>query len=235
MNGPDSQALSHLVLFDIDGTMLSSGGSGQAAMEIVLRDHFGIATLTGNIHTAGRTDRAIVSEMFQSYGIDLTEANWNNFCQQYFAQLPLSLGQHPNIILPGVVDLLEQLSSNPSVGMGLITGNFEHGAHIKLTHFGLRKYFAEGGFGDHHADRNDVAKLALERMVKHLGQEFVAERVLVVGDTPADIHCARSIGARVCAVSTGIYTESELLVHEPDYLLSDLSHWSHHIQIGQAL
>jgi phosphoglycolate phosphatase len=213
----------HVVLFDIDGTLLSSGGAGKAAFESALLSEFHLPELRGQVAYAGRTDRAIGHDLFQLHEIAATTDNWRRFAQRYVGNLPASLAAHAGKVLPGVVPLLERLRARPDVAMGLLTGNLHAGARVKLGYFGLFEHFAFGGFGDEHLCRDDVARQALAAARRHLDRRFRPDRVWVIGDTPLDVCCARAIGARVIAVATGIYRLGELSAAKPDLLLKDLS------------
>jgi phosphoglycolate phosphatase-like HAD superfamily hydrolase len=137
-------------------------------------------------------------------------------------------------VLPGVEPLLARLHTRPGVVLGLLTGNIRQGANHKLSHFGLWDYFACGGFGDDHFERDDVARTAVAEVRAHLARleasrasharlDFDAGDVWVIGDTPLDVQCARAVGARVVAVATGWHPAEELASHKPDYLFADLS------------
>lgn len=210
-------------LFDIDGTLLLTGGAGQAAMEIVLQKEFGINELNVDIHAAGRTDRSIVTDLFEQVGIENTTENWNQFENAYLKTLPDHMGCDDGQLLPGVVELLNVLSDLDHVHLGLLTGNFEKGAWTKLSHYNIDHHFKFGGFGDHHYDRDDVARVALKATLEHLGNPIAAEEIWVIGDTPSDIQCSRAIGANVIAVATGIFDRQVLENAKPDELWNDLS------------
>jgi phosphoglycolate phosphatase len=212
----------HLFLLDIDGTLLKSGGAGQAAMEAALLAEFGATHPSQDIEYAGRTDFAITHDLFAHFGIAANAGNWSRFQQTYFRMLPDSLSGRGGLVLPGVTTLLEMLSSRADIAVGLLTGNFEQGAQLKLNHFGIAHHFSFGGFGDVHRDRDDVARMALQAARQHHARETF-DRVWVLGDTPADIRCARAIQAEVLAVATGHFTTSDLAPHRPDVLLEDLS------------
>lgn len=212
----------HVLLFDIDGTLLNSGGSGQAAMEAVLAREFGASGPVEGIPTAGRTDRAITRDLFAYYGIPDEPDAWRRFHEAYFAELPQHLAGKQGVVLPGVRPLLRTLAEREGVTLGLLTGNLARAARVKLEHFELHSHFAFGGYGDIHADRDDVARQARLEVRLRL-PEVPDEKIWVIGDTPADIRCARAINARVLAVATGIFTSDELSPHEPDVLLEDLS------------
>jgi phosphoglycolate phosphatase-like HAD superfamily hydrolase len=213
----------HVCFFDIDGTLLHSGGAGQAAMEAALLAEFGATDEPHGISTAGRTDRAIVADLMSFYGITSDEAVHERFLESYLSRLPTHLTTREGAVLPGVVELLAALDVRDDVLVGLLTGNYRLGAQAKLRHFGLDRYFRFGGYGDLHADRSDVAREALVAAKEVYGDELDLGRTWVIGDTPNDVVCGRAIGARVVAVSTGMYTSDELAASEPDYLFEDFS------------
>lgn len=211
-------------LFDIDGTLLSSGGAGKHAMYAALESEFGLAQVHDGVPFAGRTDRAIGRDLFLRHNIEDTLINWQRFVRSYLGHLPDSLTSRPGRVLPGVADLLERLRGLSHVAVGLLTGNIRDGAQGKLQHYGISDYFAFGGFGDRHFDRNEVAHEALSQVRAHLQTDLPAENIWVIGDTPLDVRCARSIGAHVLAVSTGLHTRPELAIESPDILVSELTH-----------
>jgi phosphoglycolate phosphatase len=213
----------HVCLFDIDGTLISSGGAGKAALEAALASEFGITQLIEKLQLSGRTDRAIIRDLFLHHVIEDTPENWQRLQKAYLRHLPHYLQSHVGRVLPGVAALLERLCGRHDVAVGLLTGNVREGARVKLGHFNLHHYFAFGGFGDRHFDRDDVAREALTEVHQRFNGTVVPERIWVIGDTPLDIRCARSIGARAVAVATGWHTMEELSGHRPDVLLADLS------------
>jgi phosphoglycolate phosphatase len=213
----------HILFFDIDGTMLSTGGAGQRAMELALVEEFCIQFPFEGVLTAGRTDRGIADEIFARYALVDTPEERERFMMSYLDRLPHCLQTLPGEVLPGVPELLERLHREDNVHLSLLTGNYVEGAWIKLRHFGMDHYFETGGFGDHHAHRDDVARLAVDAVCEHFRHDITDRTVCVIGDTPADIRCARSINARVAAVATGVYSFSELQTHDPDHLFVDLS------------
>ena len=212
----------HVLLFDIDGTLIDAGGAGQSAMEQAVVQLFGHTKPVVGIPAAGRTDRAIGRDLFEYYSIPATDDNWSRYLQTYLSLLPDSLKNRPGSILPGVVPLIERLGTHDDVFLGLLTGNFAEGARLKLQHFGLHHHFKMGGYGDAHIHRDDVAREAYVTVQGHLPQ-VAPDHVWVVGDTPADIQCARAIGANVLAVSTGIFSSDDLAPHRPDILMKDLT------------
>ena len=209
-------------LFDIDGTLLASGGAGKAALEAALTEEFGIS-LRDAVPYAGRTDRAIIRDLFRLHEIPDTQANLDKILSGYLGRLPESLRRHDGKVLPGIEGLLRFLKWEGSITLGLLTGNVRSGAQTKLGHFGLFDYFAFGGFGDRHFERDDVAREALGRVHHHVGTHVTPDRIWVIGDTPLDVQCARAIGAKVAAVATGLHTVAELQAHAPDVVLADLA------------
>ncbi|MFV0445027.1 MAG: HAD family hydrolase [Planctomycetaceae bacterium] len=218
-----SLQMSYVLLFDIDGTLLTTGGAGQLAMERALAKVFGLTTINGEILAAGRTDRAITSDLFREHQIVANAEDWSRFQAEYLSQLPDTMREQEGQILPGISALLTKLASLDNISLGLLTGNFRDGAALKLQHFDLDHHFRFGGFGDDHHDRDDVARVAMADASHHLGREIDPRRVWVLGDTPADVRCARAIGANVAAVATGIYSHQELQPTAPDLLFEDFA------------
>ena len=184
-------------LFDIDGTLLRSGGAGKKAMEAALATAFGAPDSADGVTFSGRTDRSIGRELFELHGIEHTPANWQRFLQSYLEHLPGCLDRHQGTVLPGIATLLERLTERSDIAVGLLTGNVRDGARLKLGHYGLYHHFAFGGFGDEHWERDDVAREALGVARAALGDSLHPQSIWVIGDTPLDIRCARAIGARV--------------------------------------
>jgi len=172
---------------------------------------------------SGRTDRAIVRDLFHHHGLEDNPANLQRLLEGYLRRLPGFLSSHQGKVLPGIAALLKHLANDEHVSLGLLTGNMRAGAQAKLGHFGLDHYFAFGGFGDHHFDRDDVARDAYVAVHRHHNGCVVRERIWVIGDTPLDIRCARTIGARVAAVATGWHSLEELEAERPDLLFSDFA------------
>jgi phosphoglycolate phosphatase-like HAD superfamily hydrolase len=213
----------HIFLFDIDGTLISSGGAGKAALERGLASEFGIDRVIGKLELSGRTDRAIVHDLLSLHGLEVSEANRRRVLVAYLRHLPECLTALKGKVLPGIAELLVRLCRREDVVVGLLTGNVRDGARVKLGHFRLFDHFACGGFGDAHLDRNDVAREALEAVQAHLRRPVAPDRFWVIGDTPLDVRCARHIGARAVAVGTGWHSMAELAESKPDLLLADLS------------
>lgn len=213
-------------LFDIDGTLLSSGGAGKAAMEAALCEQFGIPAITAHVDYGGRTDLAIMQDLLLEHGHEPSVANCRRLHAAYLGHLPRKLTHHQGRILPGVQEVLEELRTQELAALGLLTGNFREGARIKLGHYRINHHFAFGGFGDLHLCRNDVAREAASAASAHLSRTVEPDCVWVIGDTPLDIRCARAIGARAVAVATGWHSLEQLEAEKPDHLLPDLRHFA---------
>lgn len=211
-----------IILFDIDGTLVRTGGAGKAAMEAALVSAFGVRELRDEVDYSGRTDMAISRDLLRVHGIDPTPENQARLRDTYLAHLPPNLREKGGAVCPGVRELLAALAGTPHT-LGLLTGNVERGARTKLDHFGLWDHFACGGFGDAHYDRDDVARAAIASARAHVQRAVDPADVWVIGDTPLDVRCARAIGARAVAVATGWHPLAELEACAPDLALADLS------------
>jgi phosphoglycolate phosphatase len=211
-----------LFLFDIDGTLLASGGAGWKALETACVELFGTANLDG-IEIAGRTDSLIARQLYARHGMVATPENCARFFDCYLKHLTRFLPETGGQLLPGIVEMLEILKSRPDCVLALLTGNLERGAELKLTHYGLWHYFEFGAYADDHHDRNELGPFARTRAKEKHGIEFAAEDIIVLGDTPHDVACARAIGAKAVAIATGRHTREELAACQPDFLFDDLS------------
>ncbi len=185
-------------LFDIDGTLIASGGAGQEATFSALTEAFGVTVTRGGIGFAGRTDRAIASDVFAAHGIANTPENWQLFQRVYLDQLRHHLHRREGQILAGVPGLIACLGAEPQNHLGLLTGNIRAGAEQKLRHYQLWHHFSFGGFGDWHESRNDVAQQALLAACQHIGQAVSPQDIWVVGDTVHDVNCAGDRGQCDC-------------------------------------
>jgi phosphoglycolate phosphatase len=212
----------HVLLFDIDGTLLRSGGAGKLALETAFREEFGILEIAGDVPYSGRTDRAIAQDLLRLHRLADTAENWHALRDAYLKRLPTALQTVAGRVLPGVGELLTWLQGRQGTASGLLTGNIREGARIKLSHYGLYHHFPFGGFGDLHFCRDDVAREARSVLRGHVLYDVADDRVWVIGDTPLDVRCARAIGAKAVAVATGGFTVEQLAKAEPDLLFADL-------------
>lgn len=214
----------YVFLFDIDGTLLSSGGAGKMALETAFLNLFGLKEIRKQVPYSGRTDVAIAHELLQAHDIDPSLENISKLQESYLNQLPQALNSKKGSVLPGVIPLLEALrSSSHSIMIGLLTGNIRRGAQVKLGHYDMNHFFSFGGFGDGVHTRNEVAQAAWNEARQFAGVELSPNRTWVIGDTPLDISCARHIGTKVLAVSTGMHPHEELESHKPDLLAASLN------------
>jgi len=212
-----------LVLFDIDGTLVHTGGAGVKAFAKVFATEFGVPHGTERMKFAGRTDVGLVREFFVMNQIAPTAANFTRFFECYVFWLDHILADSKTEACPGIWELIRDLQALPNPPtLGLLTGNIRLGAEIKLRHFDLWKEFAVGAFADDHEERDHIAHAAHHRGARLLGAPLRGEEVVVIGDTPLDVKCGRAIGARVLAVATGGATLTELKQHAPDWAVEHL-------------
>ncbi len=211
-----------LYLFDIDGTLVDTGGAGMAALQETTHEVFGHEGPA--LDLAGSTDLGIIANIHAHFEIEPTHQRIEDFFEIYHRRLDWNLthGGFPACVFAGVIDLLEKLSSDAAATIGLLTGNTAGGAAVKMQHFGLANHFPFGAYGSDHADRNRLGPIALERAAAHAGKSFTAQETWVIGDTPKDIACAHAIGARCLAVATGQFTAEQLVAHGADQVLESL-------------
>jgi phosphoglycolate phosphatase-like HAD superfamily hydrolase len=213
-----------LVLFDIDGTLIRTGGVGVKAFAKVFATEFNATDGFERLKFAGRTDVSLVREFFGFHGIPVTPENLHRFFERYVFWLDHILRESKTALCPGVSDFIRRLQSlsEPPL-LGLLTGNVRLGAEIKLRHFNLWDTFVTGAFADDHEQRDQIAAIARERGSRLLNEDLRNGQVLVIGDTPHDIRCARAIGAKALAVATGGAELRDLRDHSPDWALTSLS------------
>jgi phosphoglycolate phosphatase-like HAD superfamily hydrolase len=212
-----------LFLFDIDGTLITSGGAGEAALKDAMRSRFDVEEDLDGIILAGATDARIARELLEKHSIAVSAENVAALLDTYLGHLNERIGRHDGKLLPGIVPLLKVLSERSDAVLALLTGNVIRGAEIKLTHYGVWDFFEFGAFADDHHDRNELGKFARARALERHGEEFPPSRIYVIGDTPKDIECGRAIGACTVAIATGHYSSDQLRDHAPDFLFEDLS------------
>ena len=209
------------VLFDIDGTLVQTGGAGKEAFALAFEQLFNISSISAEVQFAGRSDKAIALDLMEVHGVEPSEDHWQQFVNCYIMNLETMLPKCEGEVLPGVVPLLDKIKRIQHAQVGLLTGNIQAGAARKLGHYNLAHRFHFGGFGDEATDRNAIAQTAKEQAQTHANQELLG--VMVIGDTVHDVVCAQSIGAYAVAVATGGATAEELAEAKPDLLLEDLT------------
>lgn len=202
-----------LLLFDIDGTLLDTRGSGAGALLDAAEEVLEVAREDlPPLDLAGATDGGVVRKLFTDAGKPLAPAQVSTFYTAYVKHLSRRLHgpEFAGELLGGVVELLHHVALEPRFSVGLLTGNIRRGAILKLERFGIESRFLDGGFGDDAEDRNLLGPVAVQRMNMAAGREFRQEQVIVIGDTPKDIACAHAMGARCLAVATGKFNVSSL-------------------------
>jgi len=216
-----------LVLFDIDGTILLSDGAGRRSMERALTSIFG-SSGDAQYRYDGKTDRQIVRELMrhEGHGDAHIDEHMHVLLDTYLTGLrsELETDEHRVVLLPGVMPLLDALEQRADVVLGLLTGNLVEGAEVKLRAAGIDPArFRVGAYGSDRESRPDLPAVAQQRAAAMLGDMMPGERVVVIGDTPADIQCGRGIGARAIGVATGRYTVEELRAHSPAAVFQNLT------------
>lgn len=216
-----------LVLFDIDGTLLNSDGAGRRAIQRALVESFGTAGPEQHWFD-GKTDPQIVFELMTAAGVErgTIEARLETVFTRYVELLrdEIATPEHTPSTYPGVAALLDALEAMDDVMLGLLTGNVEPGARVKLGAVGIAPgRFRVGAFGSDHAVRAELPAIARARAMALLGHELPGHAVAVIGDTPADLTCGRGVGARAFGVATGRYSEHELRAYEPVAVFADFA------------
>lgn len=215
-----------LVLFDIDGTLISARGVGRRAIAHALREVYGTQGSLDTYDTRGRTDPRIVVDVLQAAGLGdpAIQAGLEACFAAYARELEALIGAGECVqILPGMDTVVRALAAREDTVVGLLTGNIVVGAELKLRPTGLWPCFRVGAFGSDHIDRRQLPAVAQARLRERLGHELPFDRVTIIGDTPHDIDCARACGAVAVAVATGLYPREELAAHAPDLLFDDFA------------
>jgi phosphoglycolate phosphatase-like HAD superfamily hydrolase len=213
-----------LVLFDIDGTLVHTGGAGTKAFAQTFAHVFGLHHGSEKMKFAGRTDVSLVREFFRIHGVPESRENFSRFFESYPFLLANVLTHSHRAECAGVTALIGQLLALPQPPVvGLLTGNIQLGAEIKLRAFGLWDFFHFGGFADDHEERNHIAVAALARGRRVLDPNLQPHEVVVIGDTPFDVKCGKFIGAKTLAVATGGAKLEELKTCGADWTVADLT------------
>ena len=211
-----------LLLFDIDGTLVDTGGKGMTALRETAIEVFG--NVGPPLDLAGSTDLGILGNLYIHFEVDATDEQTHRFFEAYHRRLEMGLESNPSEgrVLDGVIELLEELTQTEHAQLALLTGNTSLGAEIKLRHYGLSQHFKFGAYGSDRADRNELGHIALERAFAITGLKYDPEHTLIIGDTPKDIACAHAIGARCLAVATGQFSVAQLEEAGADWVLGSL-------------
>lgn len=213
-----------LLLFDIDGTLLQTNGAGTRAANRAFEKIYGIKEAMTRIDAAGKTDPIILKEIFMNeLNRDLFHEEAKELYKLYIPFLEEETGKSETTVMPGIPELLENLSPRKDMVLGVATGNIEEGAWIKLRSAGLDNHFKLGGFGSDSHSREHLILKALDRAKNHTDHPAEFEKIFVIGDTPYDINHGRAAGAVTVGVATGSYSRAQLEEHNPDHIFDDLN------------
>ena len=214
-----------LVLFDIDGTLVDCGGQTRRPFAAALEAVYGTAGDLPGYDFSGKTDPRIVLDLMTGAGLarELVLERLAAVRDHYLAELEATLEPTRVRRLPAVVERLEELAARGDVAVGLLTGNWERGARIKLGSCGLSGFFRFGAFGDDSIDRDELPPVAIERALAAVGRRFAPAETLIVGDSPLDVACARAHGIRCLAVATGWTSPERLAAAGADRVVADLA------------
>ena len=215
-----------LVLFDIDGTLLTAAGAGRTAVARAMEEVYGPVGSLADHPFGGKTDPQIAFEVLGPLGWSMAaiEAGLPTMFERYLTYLEEELPRSPRArLMPGVHPLLDRLAERPEVTLGLLTGNLARGAAIKLAHFGLEGRFSFGAFGSDDGDRHRLPAIAVARAEAQSGHRHQGKEIVIIGDTEHDIACGRALGVLALAVATGPFGVKALEAHGPDHVFADLS------------
>lgn len=204
-----------LLLWDIDGTLIDSGGAGERGLQLALKREFAIEDTLSWLEYFGRTDVWIARAILKHHLGAASPEDIQRFLNAYLKALAEEMNNPQARVLPGVAEIVAQIGQHSDIAQGLLTGNLRRGAETKLGHFGLWAHFPYGAFANDAVHRDELGPHALRRANAYHGVTFVPERVFVIGDTPHDIACGKAIGARTFAVATGRYSSERLRAHTP--------------------
>jgi len=212
-----------LILFDIDGTLISAGGAGTRSLNKAFEEILGIKDAFKNFEMAGKTDVQIIKEGLMFAGIEPSMSLVNEIIESYLNNLKVEINNNSKHLKPGVKEFIEFIYYELNYPLGLLTGNLEKGARIKLEPFGLNLFFPVGAFGSDHEDRNQLLPIAIDRFSKKFKYSIDFHQCIVIGDTPRDVACAKPYGAKVIAVATGPYSVKDLQTTDADIVVESLS------------
>ena len=225
--------MERLVLFDIDSTLIDGHGAGRRAVLRALREVYGVEGELGDYRFHGRTDPGIVRDLAALWmpdehrdgDGDAIEERLEACLARYVDLLREELAEGPVEVLPGVRDLVTVLAADCRTVLGLLTGNIEAGAQLKLASTDLLPHFKVAAYGSDSAARPELPAVAVQRAEALTTRRFTGKTIVIIGDTPADITCGAHLGVRTIAVATGHYTVQELVAYAPDHVFDDLSDW----------
>jgi phosphoglycolate phosphatase len=219
--------MKRLILFDIDGTLLSTNGAARRAFERALLEVYGTAGPIGSHPFDGKTDPQIARELLMAAGLadPAIDAQLPALYQRYLEGMAREIARpaHRTSVYPGVAPLLDALQARSDVLVGLLTGNIAEGAALKLRSAGLAHYFRVGAYGSDSERRDALPAVAVQRAREHCGQSFSGKDIVVIGDTPSDISCGQSLGVFAVGVCTGSHSRERLVAEGADVVLDDLS------------
>jgi phosphoglycolate phosphatase len=219
--------MDRLILFDIDGTLLTTGGAAARAFRSALLEVYGATGPIAKHAFAGKTDPQIAAELLRAAGFaeDVIQRGFPALWRSYLRRLPGELQRSSIRVFPGVQALLDDLGArNGSALVGLLTGNIATGARLKLEAAGIGyERFQIGVYGSDHADRPELPAIAVRRAEQRVGHQFAGKSIVIIGDTPHDIACGEALGVRTIAVATGSYSEAQLAACHPDHLFASLA------------
>lgn len=213
----------YLFLFDIDGTLISAGGAGTRSLNLAFKEVLEISDAFKNFEMAGKTDIQIIKEGLIIHGIKPTPLMIKKLIKSYIKNLSIEINNNSKHLKKGVPQFLNFIKNELRFPTGLLTGNIEKGARIKLEAFSLNPFFPFGAFGSDHEDRNHLLPIAIERFFRIYKRKISFNQCIIIGDTPRDVECAKLYGAKVIAVATGPYKEEELQKTEADFVIKDLT------------
>lgn len=213
-----------LILFDIDGTLLSAGRAARESVLAALTEVYGWSGTADSHDFSGKTDPQIIRELIrEAVGDERCEAELRRALDRYLEELSGRLSPESVVPKPGIPRLLERLAAEPNVTLALLTGNLERGARLKLEPPGFNAYFPFGAFGSDSADRYELPAIAIERARERTGRTFAGKSVVVIGDSVHDVACGRSLGVRSIAVATGPTRPERLAAERPDALFESFA------------
>jgi len=211
------------ILFDIDGTLIDSGGAGVKALNLAFEEMFSVADAFRSISLAGKTDLQILTEGMTLHNVASSNGTVPEFLESYITHLRSTINAAEGHVKAGIREALAALEDSDQCILGLLTGNIEQGAMIKLEAFDLDRYFEVGAYGNDDADRNRLLPIAREKLRKSRSLDIDYRNCIVVGDTPRDVECTKPYGAYSIGVATGPYSCSLLEEAGADAVFCDLS------------